>query len=199
MHIQPASTDAVRNPTAFSYQLPPQILERAAEGVSWVTLISAVSTVALTLINRVLQPEVAAAWTHPVLRATMIGVLLLSVSLITVQRQGWLTKTRLLDLGLVFQVAVAFACGLLEAATFKDPNSVVLGHSAGCSVVDTLRLPHAQRATEIGACRGVMCTDVAARVLGGSGHLRLSGDACSTHCGLVAAIHHHGDLDVGIE
>ena len=30
---------------------------------------------------------------------------------------------------MVFQVAIAFACGLFEGAAYKDPNAVVLGHS----------------------------------------------------------------------
>ena len=44
-------------------------------------------------------------------------------------RMGWLRKDLLLDLGMFFQVAVAFACGLFEGAAYENPNMVVLGHS----------------------------------------------------------------------
>jgi hypothetical protein len=52
-----------------------------------------------------------------------------SVAFTVVQRQGWLRKERLLDLGMVFQVAIAFGCRLFEGAAYKDPNMIVLGHS----------------------------------------------------------------------
>ena len=130
MRIQPISSDAaIQNPRPFASKLPPQILERAADGLCWMSLISAVSSVALTMINHLLQPEVAAAWDRPVLRLAMLAVFFLSVGFIVVQRQGWLSKARLLDVGMLFQIVIAFACGLFEGAAYKDPNAVVFGHS----------------------------------------------------------------------
>jgi serine/threonine-protein kinase len=40
-----------------------------------------------------------------------------------------LSKQTLLDLGMVFQVVIAFACGLCENSAYRDPNVVVFGHS----------------------------------------------------------------------
>ena len=59
MRIQPISSDAIQTPNLLAAKLPPQILERAADGVCWMSLIGAVSSVALTMINHILQPEVA--------------------------------------------------------------------------------------------------------------------------------------------
>jgi serine/threonine-protein kinase len=129
MRIQRESSDAFQSPKPLASQLPPQILERATDGLCWISLISAVSSLALTMIEHGLQPEFAAAWAHPVLRLETLCVFFLSVGFIVVQRSGWLSKQRLLDLGMFFQVAIAFACGLCEGSAYKDPDAVVLGHS----------------------------------------------------------------------
>ena len=129
MKIQRASSSGFECPRLTAYQLPAKIVERAANGLCWVSLIGAVTSAALTCIEHLLQPEFAAAWAHPVLRITSFCVFLLSVGFIAVQRSGWLSKTQLLDLGIVFQVAVAFSGGLFEGAAYKDPNAVVVGVS----------------------------------------------------------------------
>src|SRR5690349_6751737 len=130
MKIQRASSDAFETPNPVAYSLPAQILDRAADGLCWISLISAVSSVALTAIQHTLQPEFAAAWAHPALRIASLCIVLLSVGFILVQRSGWLSKRLLLDLGMVFQIAIAFACGLFEGAAYKDPNATVVGLSA---------------------------------------------------------------------
>jgi eukaryotic-like serine/threonine-protein kinase len=129
MRIQPVSSDALQGPKPLAAQLPPQILERAVDGVCWMGLIAATSSVVLTMINHLLQPEVAAAWNHPILRLTMLAVFLLSIGFMAVQRLGWFSKSRLLDVGAVFQVTIAFACGLFEGASYLNPDAVVIGHS----------------------------------------------------------------------
>ena len=129
MKLQRESSDALQTPNALASQLPPQILERATDGLCWISLIGAVSSVALTVIEHVLQPEFAAAWAHPALRITALVVFFVSIGFIVLQRSGWLSKQRLLDLGMVFQVVVAFDCALCEGAAYKDPNAMVVGLS----------------------------------------------------------------------
>ncbi len=85
-----------------AYCLPAEIVDRAANGLGWISLICAVTAVALTLIEHVFQPEFAAAWTHPVLRLASLGVFLMSIALIVLQRAGCLSKRRLIDLGMSF-------------------------------------------------------------------------------------------------
>lgn len=129
MKIQRASSDAFECPKLTTYQLPAKIVDRAANGLGWISLIGAVTSVALTLIEHVLQPEFAMAWKQPALRMASLFVFFLSVGFIAVQRSGWLSKPMLLDLGMVFQVAVAFCAALFEGAAYEDPNAVVMGIS----------------------------------------------------------------------
>jgi serine/threonine-protein kinase len=129
MKIQRLSTDGFETPNPVSFELPPEIQERAAEGLCWVSLFTAITSVLLTAIEHFLQPEFAVAWRNPVLRIVSLLVFFLSVGFIVLQRAGWLSKQRLLDLGIVFQVAIAFSCGLFEGAAYENPNAVVLGHS----------------------------------------------------------------------
>jgi len=124
-----SSSDAVQSPGLAASTLPPEILDRAVTGLCWVSIFTAVTSVLLTTIEHALQPEFAKAWAHPVLRITSLGTLFLSVGFMVVLRMGWLRKEVLLDLGVVYQVAVAFACGLFEGAAYENPNMVVLGHS----------------------------------------------------------------------
>src|SRR5262249_43495589 len=129
MRIQRASSDAFECPKLTSYHLPVTIMERATDGLCWISIISAVSSVALTIIEHLFQPEFAAAWTHPVLRLTSLSIFFLSIAFIAIQRSGVLSTRRLLDLGMLFQVAVAFAGGLFEGAAYQDPDAVVIGIS----------------------------------------------------------------------
>jgi len=81
MKIQRVSSETIQTPGAFARQLPPEILERATDGLGWVSLISAVSSITLVLIHQ-LQPEFATAWAHPALRLAILFILFLSVGFI---------------------------------------------------------------------------------------------------------------------
>lgn len=130
MRIQRVSSDAFESPSPVASKLPPEILERAVNGFCWVSLFAAITSVALTATEHLLQPEFAEAWNHPVLRVASLAVIFISVGCMVVLKQGWLRKERLLDLAMAFQVTIAFSCGIFEAAAYKDPNAVVIGHSA---------------------------------------------------------------------
>src|SRR6266481_9886840 len=129
MRIQGISSGPFESPSPIAAKLPPQIVDRAAAGLCWISIFTAITSVLLTVIEETLQPEFAAAWKHPMLRVASVAMFVVSVAFTVVQRQGWLRKERLLDLGMAFQVAIAFGCGLFEGAAYKDPNMVVLGHS----------------------------------------------------------------------
>src|SRR5262245_50490797 len=129
MRVQRLTSDALESPSPTASKLPPQILDRAVTGLCWVTIFAAVTSVLLTTVEHILQPEFARAWAHPILRITSLSLLFLSVGVAVIQRNGWLRKERLLDLGLFFQVTIAFGSALFEAAVYEDPNRVVLGHS----------------------------------------------------------------------
>ena len=131
MRIQRASSADCQRPAPLSLTLPPQILERATSGIRWISLICAVSSILLTVIQHVFQPEFAEAWKHPVLRLASLSVFWLSIGFFAVERSGWLSKQRMLDLGMVYQVVIAFMVGLFEGATYQNPNAIVIGISNG--------------------------------------------------------------------
>ncbi|MCX6614249.1 MAG: serine/threonine-protein kinase [Acidobacteria bacterium] len=112
-----------------STQLPPALLEKAADRLCWITILCAVSTILLFALEQWLQPELNAMADLASVRLSLLGVFLLAGGFFAVQRNGWVKKQTLLDLGIVFQVYVAFAISMLETSRpWKD--DVVLGHSA---------------------------------------------------------------------
>jgi len=120
MRIQRATSNTLESPGLVASKLPPEILDRAVAGLCWVTMFTAVTSVLLTVVEHQLQPEFAKAWQHPALRITSLCVLFLSAAVMVVQRMGWLRKERLLDLGLFFQVAIAFATALVAGGAFAQ-------------------------------------------------------------------------------
>jgi hypothetical protein len=116
-------------PSALAMRLPPRILERAANGVCWISLICIISSAVLTAVQHLFQPEYVVVWRHPVLHAASASVLLLAAGFIALQRSGRLSKQAILDLGMVFQVVIVFISGILEGAAYRDPNTVVVGVS----------------------------------------------------------------------
>ena len=156
MRIQRVTSEGLESPGLVASKLPPQIVDRAVAGLCWISLFTAVTSILLTVIEHVLQPEFAKAWTHPILRIATLFMVFLSVGFIVVQRTGWLRKEQLLYLGLFFQVTVAFCCALFEGAAYENPNMVVLGHSgiAVWMMLCGLLMPNAPLRTAIGA---VLC------------------------------------------
>jgi hypothetical protein len=129
MKIQPETSDGFQTPSPLAHQLPPQILERATNGLILVSVIAAGTSIAGNAIDYVLHPGFAAAFQHPILRISLLSQVFLSAGFIALQRSGWLSKQRLLDLGMVFQVLVAFRWAMSEAAAYKDPDVIVFGLS----------------------------------------------------------------------
>ena len=158
MRIQRVTSDGLESPGLIASKLPPQIVDRAVVGLCWISTIAAVTSILMSLTNQILQPEFAKAWRQPALRIVSLGVVFLSIGFIVVQRTGWLRKERLLDAGLVFQVAIAFACALFEGAVYEDPNRVVVGHStiAVWMMLCGLLMPNAPLRTALSAALCVL-------------------------------------------
>ena len=73
MRIQRVTSEGLESPGLVASKLPPQIVDRAVAGLCWISLFTAVTSILLTVIEHVLQPEFAKAWTHPILRiATLV-------------------------------------------------------------------------------------------------------------------------------
>ncbi len=130
MDIVRASSSPVEStPSPGAYKLPPAMVEKAAERLCWISVLCAVTTVALLALEGLLQPEFAQSFQLLSIRLTMAGILALSLGFFAVQRFGLVRKETLLDLGIVFQVSIAFAISMFETAIPWDPTDPVLGHS----------------------------------------------------------------------
>lgn len=129
MRVHKAPSEGSSTSRLNGHDLAPEVLERAVSGLSWTCAICAATSLAFTVIQYLLQPEFALAWTHPLLRAASAGVVIASLGCLSIQRLGWLTKYQLLDLGIVFQVTIAFAAGLLEGSIGRAPDTAVVGLS----------------------------------------------------------------------
>src|SRR5262245_51719954 len=129
MELQRVSTDGGESPGLVAARLPAQLVDRVAQRLCWITIFVAVTAVLLTLGNYLLQDEFAQAMRLPSARIALLGLLVLSGAFIVVQVDGWVTKERLLDLGMLYQVTVSFAISMGETSMNWDPSVPVRGHS----------------------------------------------------------------------
>ncbi|MEO5923692.1 MAG: serine/threonine-protein kinase [Bryobacteraceae bacterium] len=87
----------------------------------------ATTTVALFVHGYFLQPEFATALQQPSLRLTCLAMVFISSLLFLVQRNGWFTKQRMLNLSLLYQVFVSFSIGIIETSVSAVGNPPIRG------------------------------------------------------------------------
>jgi serine/threonine protein kinase len=110
-------------------KLPPALLEKSAGRLCWITTLCAVSTVLFFGLQQLLQPELHAIADLPAIRLSLLGVFFMAGAFFAIQKNGWVKKQTMLDLGIVFQVYVAFSIAMMETSLpWKD--DVVMGQSA---------------------------------------------------------------------
>jgi hypothetical protein len=127
--VRPASSPSQQTPNPVTLKLPPELLEKSVSRLCWISILCAVTTVALLGLEGFLQPEFGQAFQLASIRLTILGILFLTAGFIAVQQFGWVRKEVLLDLGIVFQVAIAFSIAMFETTFDWNPNVPVLGHS----------------------------------------------------------------------
>jgi serine/threonine-protein kinase len=123
----PAAADA--SGPAPKLRLPPALLERAAARICWISMMCAITFVVSFLLHRYLQPEVRELHKDPAQGLMTLFILLLSASMIALQRFRLVSSHLLLNLGLAFQVAVAFGISYNETAVPFNPHEIVRGGS----------------------------------------------------------------------
>jgi tRNA A-37 threonylcarbamoyl transferase component Bud32 len=96
--------------------LPPALVEQAAIQVGRVALGAAVALPALQLARAAAQPALAATAFGPVNRLALLGAVLVSLGIVAIRRFRLAPPSMVLRLGLVLQIAVAFALALVETA-----------------------------------------------------------------------------------
>src|SRR5215472_12690705 len=85
------------------------VAEQGARRLGTLAILTAVSVVVASILKMLLQPEMAAAHESPLFRLSALFLVLASVGLAVLQRSGSVPPQILLDLGLVFEIAGAFA------------------------------------------------------------------------------------------
>lgn len=127
--VRAATGSSQQTPNPIGFKLPQALLDKSASRLCWISIVCAVMTVALLGLEMLLQPEFAQAYQLASIRLTILGIVTLTSAFLAIQKFGWLSKERLLDLGVVFQVAIAFAISMFETTFPWNPNLPVLGHS----------------------------------------------------------------------
>ena len=105
------------------------MVKKATERLCFITVFCAVMTVALLGMETLFQPEFAQTFYMRSIQLTIAGTLLLSLGFLVIQIRGLVTRERLLDLAVPFQIAIAFSISMFETSMEMNPDVPVLGHS----------------------------------------------------------------------
>jgi hypothetical protein len=77
-------------------------------------ILTAVTVIAMTVVQNTLQPELAAAHKAPLFRSAALYLVLISVGLAALERLKLVRPQVLLDAGMLFEVAGAIVIGIME-------------------------------------------------------------------------------------
>ncbi len=109
--------------------LAPRMVEDAVARLFWVCLTCDVLLILSVLLNRLLQPDLVALMRTPAMALTWLAVLLLSLGIGSAYRWRLLPPVIILNLGLAFEVLVAFAISFSETAVPMNTGRPVHGIS----------------------------------------------------------------------
>ena len=110
-------------------EIPPPLLQKAADRLSWVALVCAGTAVAMAAMQHVLQPEVAQLQREIHIQINTALVISFSLIVFGVRRFGWASAPTILRLGLLLEVIVGFALATFEYSLPWDPRQPVRGIS----------------------------------------------------------------------
>jgi serine/threonine-protein kinase len=96
------------------------IAEQGARRLGTLAILTAISVVAAVTLKMLLQPELAAAYQTSLFRLSALFLVLASVGLAALQRSRSVHPQSMLDLGLAFEIAGAFALATMENAQEWD-------------------------------------------------------------------------------
>src|SRR5439155_20933443 len=93
-------------------RLDNSVAEEAVRRLGTLAILTAVTVVGKTVLQTTLQPELAAAHATPLFRLTALFLVLASAGLAALQRSKLVGAQVMLDAGLAFEMAGAFAIGV---------------------------------------------------------------------------------------
>ncbi len=108
------------------------VARQGAQRIGVLAIITAVTVVGASVLQQMLQPEMAAAQQSPLFRLSALFLVLAGVGLAALQRSELVSAQDLLDVGLVFEVAGSCALTLMENAT-PWGNTPIRGSTAAAT------------------------------------------------------------------
>src|SRR5438045_2050897 len=110
VRAQTSSAEGRRAVTSF----PTDLAARAAIRAGWLGVLCAIITVLMVLIQRFSQPEYAAAQETRFVQFNILLLLLGSIAIACVQRFARVNPQAIIQLGIVYEVLVAFTLSSFE-------------------------------------------------------------------------------------
>jgi serine/threonine-protein kinase len=151
------------------------VARQGARRIGTVAILTAVTVVGASILQALLQPEMAAAQQTPLFRLSALFLVLAAIALAAVQRAQLVEPQDLLDLGLVFEVAGAAALAFMDNAA-PWPNGAIRGSApvaawiAICVVVIPNR-PWKSITAAVACAATVPCAHIVAAQIIGYSHL----------------------------
>ncbi len=123
-----------------SVSLSLELLDEGARRLTWLGAAFVVVYIAMYVVQRLTQPQIAPILDDAVNRLAALLVVLMAAGLVALQRYGVVTSRTLLGLGMVFEIAAALSIAMVETSQPFDPTSRAwaLGDR---SIVVVCRLP----------------------------------------------------------
>lgn len=124
------NSNTTTNSNGTKTELPPALMNKSVSRLCWITMLFAVTTMAMFVTQLLFQPEVAKLQREPVYLGIWGGVLILNLAFAVMHRRGTFSPATILMLATAYQIAVSLGVAMLETAVPLDPGSPVRGVSS---------------------------------------------------------------------
>jgi eukaryotic-like serine/threonine-protein kinase len=125
----PATPGSSLTTTATRMELPLALMNKSVNRLCWVTLLFAVTTMAMFVVQWLFQPEIAKLQREPQYLAIWAGVLGMNIAFAVAHRRGTFAPAYIMMLATFYEIAVSFGVSMLETAFPFDPLAPVRGVS----------------------------------------------------------------------
>lgn len=109
--------------------LAAELVGRNHVQLSWIAVAALVGLVTIPFFAAMLQPEVDAALSDPLILITVITAVLITLAVILIERLGWFKPIWLLRVGLLYQLVIAATIAVFENAIPWQSDEYIRGTS----------------------------------------------------------------------
>jgi eukaryotic-like serine/threonine-protein kinase len=111
-------------------RIPTELLGKTSSRLYWLAVVLLVSTVLQFVIRHFLDPNFRAIEKQPWLLLDIALLIFSSLAMILIHRRGFLPPARVLELGMAYEVVIAFGLAALEFTRAQAPGHWLIGISA---------------------------------------------------------------------